>query len=177
MPVGAWEAALGRGKGPRRCPPAPRGAPQPAVLEPRGFPADPPWGCEEGKCFMELEKKKVASKPRPCQLLRPALRQPGQRWSPPSTPIPPVAPGMCHQDGGSSQPELAPPPAQRETEAEERPRGWQRGAGEHVLGRGSRASPPSIPCAPPQAAQVEPRALSPALAPDAGGFISLLTYF
>lgn len=46
----------------------------------------PPWGSKEGKCFMELEKKKsFANRPQRCQLLRPALRQreaPGVACSP-----------------------------------------------------------------------------------------------
>lgn len=124
-------------------------------------PPHPPPGAEtKGNVLWNWKNKKKKKRDcqRACQLLHPALRQLGQCSTPPDPP-------GCDTGGWwlrAARPALL--PAHRETEAGgTEGRHWERW----------QQCPPSIPCAPPG----QRGALSSALAPDAGGFISLPLYF
>lgn len=158
----------GSGDTPRKCVPTPPPPQEPSRsrqlyshVASQPIPPSPPPGAEtKGNVLWNWKNKKKKKRDcqRACQLLHPALRQLGQCSTPPDPP-------GCDTGGWwlrAARPALL--PAHRETEAGgTEGRHWERW----------QQCPPSIPCAPPG----QRGALSSALAPDAGGFISLPLYF
>lgn len=165
----------------------------------------PPWGSKEGKCFMELEKKKAlptgpsaaSSSARPCVSAAP------RGWPVPPSPAPgtwgglrlrgrwgwsgaesqgfaPPQPRGPSRDALWGRRQLAPPGALRETEAGDAPAPAARHSPWGGQAAPAQHRPPSTGEAragPPKPSWAEAGALSSALAPDAEGFISLPTYF